>query len=117
MPDRPRRCAAFGAPLRRPRGRQDPSGALRALPRWPMRGRRPKTEAGRRTVPLPSSVANTLADHLDRYVPNAPDALVFGTSAGTFLHSANSGQIFRRAVEAVVLPPVARTSRATPGPH
>lgn len=66
----------------------------------------PKTAAGRRTVSLPASVANVLNDHLDRHVPQGPDALVFGTSAGTFLHSANFGVIFRRAVERAGLPPV-----------
>jgi integrase len=66
----------------------------------------PKTEAGRRTVSLPPSVASILADHLERFVPEDGDALVFGTGAGTFLHSANFGQTFRRAVEAVGLPPV-----------
>jgi integrase len=66
----------------------------------------PKTEAGRRTVSLPASVASALAIHLERFVTDSPDALVFGTGAGTFLHSANFGQTFRRAVEAVGLPPV-----------
>ncbi|MGY1808561.1 tyrosine-type recombinase/integrase [Blastococcus sp. SYSU D00669] len=66
----------------------------------------PKTDAGRSTVSLPPSLADVLADHLEHYVPDSPDALVFGTSAGTFLHSANFGQVFRRAVEACGLPPV-----------
>ena len=66
----------------------------------------PKTDAGRRTVSLPASVAAALVDHLDRFVPEGPDALVFGTSAGSFLHSANFGVVFRRAVERAGLPPV-----------
>jgi integrase len=66
----------------------------------------PKTDAGRRTVSLPASVATALVDHLDRFVPAGPDALVFGTSAGTFLHSANFGVVFRRAVERAGLSPV-----------
>ena len=66
----------------------------------------PKTDAGRRTVSLPASVVSALADHLERFVSDSPEALVFGTAAGTFLHSANFGQTFRRAVEAVGLPPV-----------
>jgi integrase len=65
-----------------------------------------KTDAGRRTVSLPASVATALVDHLARFVPEGPDALVFGTSAGTFLHSANFGVVFRRAVERAGLPPV-----------
>jgi integrase len=66
----------------------------------------PKTDAGRRTVTLPASVAGALADHLDRFVPGSPDALVFGTASGSFLSSANWGQTFRRAVDAIGLPPV-----------
>ncbi|MCU1667934.1 MAG: Phage integrase [Blastococcus sp.] len=66
----------------------------------------PKTDAGRRTVSLPAAVAAALADHLERFVPDSTDALVFGTRAGTFLHSANFGQTFRRVAEAVGLPPV-----------
>lgn len=66
----------------------------------------PKTEAGRRTVSLPATAAAALADHLERYVGAEDDASVFGTSAGTFLHSANFGQTFRRAVQAAGLPPV-----------
>lgn len=66
----------------------------------------PKTDAGRRTVSLPAAVAAVLADHLDRFVPDWPDALVFGTRSGQFLGSANFGQTFRRAVQAIGLPPV-----------
>ncbi len=66
----------------------------------------PKSDAGRRTVTLPASVASALADHLERFVPDCPDALVFGTSSGGFVSSANWGQTFRRAVQAVGLPPV-----------
>lgn len=66
----------------------------------------PKTEAGRRTVSLPASVASALADHLGRHVADSPDALVFGTSSGRFLSGANFGVTFRRAVQACGLPPV-----------
>ncbi len=51
-------------------------------------------------------MAASLSNHLQRFVPEASDALVFGTSAGTFLHPANFGQTFRRAARAVDLPPV-----------
>ena len=37
----------------------------------------PKTKRSRRTVPLPRRVVAELEEHLDRYVPAAPDALVF----------------------------------------
>lgn len=66
----------------------------------------PKTDAGRRTVSLPNFVAATLAAHLENFVPDAPDALLFGTASGRFVHSANFGHTFRRAVQAVGLPPV-----------
>lgn len=66
----------------------------------------PKTEAGRRTVALPQQVASALTEHLDRYVPDSPDALVFATSTGGYLARSNWGQTFRRAAEAVGLPAV-----------
>lgn len=66
----------------------------------------PKTDAGRRTVSLPGAIAAALATHMDRFVPDSPDALVFGTRSGQFLGSANFGQTFRRAAQAVGLPPV-----------
>lgn len=66
----------------------------------------PKTDAGRRTVAMPSFVAAALVRHLEAHVGDEPDALVFGTRSGRFLNGANFGQTFRRAVEAVGLPPV-----------
>jgi integrase len=44
---------------------------------WPVGP--PKTEAGRRTVTLPGSVASLLQSHLADFVPDGSDALVFGT--------------------------------------
>ena len=41
----------------------------------------PKTDAGRRTVPIPAELVPVLEHHLDPYVPSAPTALVF-TSPG-----------------------------------
>lgn len=66
----------------------------------------PNTDAGRRTVSLRGAVAAALAAHMDRFVPDSPEALVFGTRSGQFLGSANFGQTFRRAAQAVGLPPV-----------
>lgn len=66
----------------------------------------PKTEAGRRVVALPPSVARAVLAHLARCVPAGEDALVFGTSSGAFLASSNFTTTFRRAVEACGLPPV-----------
>jgi integrase len=66
----------------------------------------PKTEAGHRTVALPTSVRIALLRHMDHYVPETPDALVFGTRSGGFLSVANFGKTFRRAADAVGLGPV-----------
>lgn len=44
--------------------------------------------------------------HLDTYVTNDEDALVFGTSTGNFLAVSNFNGTFRRAVEACGLSPV-----------
>ncbi len=66
----------------------------------------PKTEAGRRTVALPQFVAADVAAHLDTHVGDDPDALVFCTRNAGFLHGANFGTTFRRAVERCGLPPV-----------
>ena len=66
----------------------------------------PKTDAGHRTVALPTSVRTALVRHMDRYVPDTPDALVFATRSGTFLSAANFGKTFHRAADAVGLGPV-----------
>ncbi|SDY06095.1 Phage integrase family protein [Modestobacter sp. DSM 44400] len=66
----------------------------------------PKTDAGRRIVTLPAVVADALTTHLARFVPDAPEALVFATESDHYLARSNWGQTFRRAVEAVGLPPV-----------
>jgi integrase len=42
----------------------------------------PKTEAGRRTVALPPTLATALREHLDAYVAPGPDALLFTSPEG-----------------------------------
>ena len=42
----------------------------------------PKSAAGRRTVHIPPHLLPALAEHLERFTPAAPDALVFATSSG-----------------------------------
>jgi integrase len=64
----------------------------------------PKTDAGRRTVTLPGSVANLLESHLADFVPDDPDALVFATASGRFIQQHNFGATFRRAVKRCGLP-------------
>lgn len=66
----------------------------------------PKTDAGRRTVALPQFVAAALAAHLDAHVPDADDALLFGTRTGSFVARSNFALTFRRAVDKCGLPPV-----------
>ncbi len=66
----------------------------------------PKTDAGRRIVALPPSVALALVEHLAAHVAHDDDALVFGTRSGSYLGGANWGATFRRAVAACGLPPV-----------
>jgi integrase len=48
----------------------------------------PKTDAGRRTVSLPAALGGDLSDHLDRFVADESDALVFANRNGTPLRRA-----------------------------
>lgn len=64
----------------------------------------PKTEAGRRTVTLPGSVATLLETHLTDFVADDPDALVFGTASGQLAQNHNFGATFSRAVKRCGLP-------------
>lgn len=66
----------------------------------------PKSEAGRRTITLPPSVAALLVEHLAAHVPKDRNALVFGTANGTHLSTANHGVMWRRALKKAGLPPV-----------
>ena len=49
----------------------------------------PKTDAGRRVVTLPAVAVEALAEHLDRHVLPGSDALVFTSSAGTYILRSN----------------------------
>ena len=49
----------------------------------------PKTDAGRRTVTLPTFVVEELADHMRRYVGAEPDAVVFTGPKGAPLRRGN----------------------------
>ncbi len=62
----------------------------------------PETDAGRRTVALPAAIATALEQH----VADAPDALLFSTSTGSYLARSNWKQTFRRAGNAIGLPAV-----------
>ncbi|WP_176818865.1 tyrosine-type recombinase/integrase [Quadrisphaera sp. DSM 44207] len=66
----------------------------------------PKTDAGRRAVALPPTLARTLARHLEEHVGQGPDALVFSTGTGGYLARSGWTVMFQRAVSACGLPPV-----------
>lgn len=64
----------------------------------------PKSEAGRRTVALPDVLLPTLASHLDAWVGNKPDALIFGGKDGMPLRRATFYKAWHKAVAQVDLP-------------
>ena len=61
----------------------------------------PKSQAGRRTVHLPQGVARVLAQHLDAFVADGRDALVFTTQAGGPVDKSRRSALMRRARLAV----------------
>ena len=63
----------------------------------------PKTEASRRTVPLPRVVIDELAAHLTRY-PAREDGLIFSNAAGAPINRTRFSDSWRPAVEAADAP-------------
>lgn len=57
-----------------------------------------KTKSSVRTVSLPAPLADALAAHLAAFVGGEPEALVFGTSAGTVPARSNLNATLRRAL-------------------
>jgi integrase len=58
-----------------------------------------------RIVPIPGFLRDLFTEHLDRHVPNDPEALVFTTPNGTPLRNSNfRRQIWYQAVEEAGLP-------------
>lgn len=57
----------------------------------------PKTDAGKRTVAMPAFVAEALQQHLEEFVADQPNALVFATSGGTYPARQNFAATMRRA--------------------
>ncbi len=58
-----------------------------------------------RIVPIPGFLCDLFTEHLDRHVPNDPEALVFTTPNGTPLRNSNfRRQIWYQAVEEAALP-------------
>ncbi len=63
----------------------------------------PKTEAGRRNVAIPKTLADILSNHLARFVGTEPTALVFTGDKGAPVEASNWGPRFRAARQAVGL--------------
>ncbi|WP_193596239.1 tyrosine-type recombinase/integrase [Microbacterium sp. YJN-G] len=63
-----------------------------------------KTAGSRRTVALPGFVIDVLKKHLDQYVDQGAEELMFGTASGAILTRHWLGDMFRRAREQVGLP-------------
>jgi integrase len=63
----------------------------------------PKTEASRRTVPLPAVAVDALARHLAAYPPG-PDGFVFTNENAQPIRRTRFGEVWRRAVVAAELP-------------
>lgn len=65
-----------------------------------------KTRAGDRTVPIPPSVAERLADHLERFSQPGPDGLVFPGPDGALRPNAFRARHWAPAVRAAGLAPL-----------
>jgi integrase len=63
----------------------------------------PKSAAGYRTVPLPTTVADSLAAHLARFKPGR-HGLVFTNRSGNPLRRSSFGETWHRAADAAELP-------------
>ncbi len=59
----------------------------------------PRTAASCRTVVLPAPLRDVLADHLDEYVGDDPDALVFATAHQTVPARSNLTEMLHRATK------------------
>lgn len=64
----------------------------------------PKSDAGRRTVAIPDVLLPTLAGHLDAWVDDEPDALIFGGLNGKPLRRATFYKAWHQAIAEVGLP-------------
>jgi integrase len=65
----------------------------------------PKSEAGKRTIPMPKTLMDKLSDHMDEYVAPEPTAPVFTRPSGLPLRAADESRAWRDAcAEAGVTP-------------
>jgi integrase len=63
-----------------------------------------KTESSRRTVHLPGAVVAILREHMDRYTPPGPDALIFTEPDGSIVTRETRQRAFTRARQSVGRP-------------
>jgi len=66
----------------------------------------PKSAAGRRLVAIPAALLPQLVAHLEKFVADRPDAVVFTGGKGALLGRGNFHHVWKRAREAVGLPEV-----------
>ena len=78
--------------------------ALVEVPGEPITYGPPKSDAGRRSVTLPASVAAVLAEHLEAYSGAGAEALVFTTRAGGPIGSGERSRVLRPAREVIGRP-------------
>ena len=64
----------------------------------------PKTDAGTRSLAIPSNVLPALVDHLERFVGPKPTAWLFSTSTGTALSPRHFNRIWAMARSAAGRP-------------
>lgn len=65
----------------------------------------PKSDAGKRTVPMPKALVDELSDHLDEYVAPGPKSPVFTRPSGLPLRRADESEAWREACEKVGVTP------------
>ena len=63
----------------------------------------PKTEASRRTIPLPTAAVEALARHVEQY-GTGPDGLVFTNEWGQAVNRTSFSVVWRPAADAVGIP-------------
>lgn len=66
----------------------------------------PKSAAGRRLVAIPAALLPEVASHLDRFVADRPDAVVFTGEKGALLGRGNFHHVWKRAREKAGVPEV-----------
>jgi integrase len=68
--------------------------------------RPPKSEAGKRTVNIPTAILPDLAEHLDTYSGPGADGRIFTMGGGGAMRRQNFGPLWIKTIRAAGLPPV-----------